>query len=76
MQRRKYPQSFAALNVIYPGKMQAVFEKADTLSTADYLSQVSVIKTEKEAAQNAVFEQLTQAALRIDDLGICALPGS
>jgi hypothetical protein len=56
--------------------MQAVFEKADSLSTADYLRQVSEIKTEKEAAQNAVLEQLTQAALRIDDLGICALPNS
>jgi hypothetical protein len=73
---RHYPRSFAALNVTYPAKMHAVFEKADTLSTADYLRQVSVIKTEKEAAQNAVFEQLTQAALRIDDLGICALPSS
>ncbi len=52
---------------------QAVFEKAESLTTADYLSQVSVIKTEKETAENAVFERLTEDVMKMVELGTCSL---
>ncbi|RON23325.1 hypothetical protein BK660_06770 [Pseudomonas brassicacearum] len=71
---RNYPRQFDSVNDTYPARMRAVFEKAESLTTGDYLSQVSVIKAEKEAAENAVFERLTQDALKIAELGICA-PG-
>ena len=56
--------------------MQGVFEKAESLTTADYLSQVSVIKAEKETAENAVFERLTQDVMKMVELGICSLADS
>jgi len=71
---RSYPQQFDELNQIYPAKLQAVFEKADSLTTADYLSQVTAIKTEKDVAENSVFERLTQEVLRAADVGVCELP--
>lgn len=70
-----YPRRFASVNAVYPAKLQAVFEKADSLATADYLSQVTTIKAEKEAAENSVFESLTRDALKLAELGICAVPG-
>ncbi|MHC8345338.1 NEL-type E3 ubiquitin ligase domain-containing protein [Pseudomonas sp. RT6P73] len=73
---RNYPRQFDSLNETYPAKMKAVFDKAESLATGDYLNQVSMIKDEKEAAENAVFERLTQDALKIADLGICRFTDS
>ncbi|WP_223453141.1 MULTISPECIES: NEL-type E3 ubiquitin ligase domain-containing protein [unclassified Pseudomonas] len=71
---RSYPRQFDSLNQTYPAKLQAVFENAESLTTAEYLRQVSVIKAEKEAAENTVFEHLTQEALRVTEGGVCGLP--
>lgn len=70
---RHYPGRFAAISGTYPPKLQAVFDKAESLTTADYLSQVSVIKTEKETAENAVFERLTEDVMKMVELGTCSL---
>jgi hypothetical protein len=70
---RHYLERFASISATYPPKLQAVFEKAENLTTADYLSQVSVIKTEKETAENAVFERLTEDLMKMVELGTCSL---
>jgi hypothetical protein len=73
---RHYPGRFASISATYPPKLQAVFDKAESLKTADYLSQVSVIKTEKETAENAVFERLTEDVMKMVELGTCSLADS
>jgi len=70
---RHYSGRFASVSGTYPAKLQAVFDKAESLTTADYLSQVSVIKTEKETAENAVFERLTEDVMKMVELGTCSL---
>lgn len=72
--QRQFSRQFASVDLIYPEKLQAVFETADSLTTGDYLAQVSQIQAEKEAVQNSIFEQLTHSALKIVELGICAVP--
>jgi hypothetical protein len=70
---RHYPGRFASISGTYPAKLQAVFDNAESLTTAVYLSQVSVIKTEKETAENAVFERLTEDVMKMVELGTCSL---
>ena len=72
----QYPQQFASVSATYPAKLQGIFEKAESLTTAEYLAQVSVIKAEKEAAENAVFERLTHDVMKIVELGVCSLADS
>jgi Leucine-rich repeat (LRR) protein len=72
--KRHYPRQFAAVNETYPAMMEAVFEKADSLTTGDYLSQINTIKAQKDLAENAVLERLTVDALKLADLGICIVP--
>ena len=55
-------------------KMTALDEQSSSLSDADYLSQAEIIKAEREKALDDVFTRLTNDALRIVDLGLCARP--
>jgi hypothetical protein len=73
---RQYPRQFTSVSQVYPAKLQAVFEKAESLTTADYLSQVAVIKAEKESAENAIFERLTHDVMKVVELGACSLADS
>jgi hypothetical protein len=72
--KRTFAHQFSSINKSFPARMDAVFDQAATLSTADYLSQMDAIKVERELAENAVLERLTSDALRLLDLGICATP--
>lgn len=71
--KREYPRQFGVLDSTYPARMQALFETAESLDSADYLRQVSVIKEERDAAQSSILEELTDQAIRIADVGICGL---
>jgi hypothetical protein len=73
--KRDYPRQFVSVNETFSAKMEAVFEQADRLTTGSYLTQLNVIKVAKEDAENAVLESLTNDALRLVDLGLCAVPG-
>jgi hypothetical protein len=72
--RRTYPAQFATIDETYPAQLQALFEKAQTLKSADYLGQVDTIKVARETAETAVFKRLTNDALKAIDLGLCAMP--
>jgi hypothetical protein len=54
--------------------MSALDEQADTLPSADYLSQGLALKLQKEQAQEAEFKRLTQESIRLMDLGLCVMP--
>ncbi|MFG6206248.1 NEL-type E3 ubiquitin ligase domain-containing protein [Pseudomonas retamae] len=72
--RRGYPRQFAPVDNKWAPKMTALDEKSSSLSDADYLSQAEIIKAEREKALEEVFTRLTDDALRIADLGLCARP--
>lgn len=54
--------------------MNAAYEQAQSLTSADFLSQAEAIRLEREQAEEAVLERLTEDALRLMDLGICVMP--
>ncbi|MFJ2539097.1 NEL-type E3 ubiquitin ligase domain-containing protein [Pseudomonas sp. NPDC087614] len=72
--KRTYPRQFASLEETFPARLDAVFEQASKLSTADYLNQMDVIRLEREQAEEAVLKRLTGEAIRLGDLGLCAMP--
>jgi hypothetical protein len=73
--KRNHPRQFVSVDETFSAKIEAVFDKADSLTTGSYLTQLNVIKVAKEDAENAVLERLTNDALRLVDLGLCAVPG-
>ncbi|MGE8067151.1 NEL-type E3 ubiquitin ligase domain-containing protein [Pseudomonas sp. NPDC089569] len=72
--KRQYPRQFNSINETWSSKIDAVFDQADRLTSGSYLTQLDAIKVAKEDAENAVLERLTEAAIRVADLGICAMP--
>jgi hypothetical protein len=73
--KRNYPRQFVSVDETFSAKIEAVFDKVDSLTTGSYLTQLNVIKVAKEDAENAVLERLTNDALRLVDLGLCVVPG-
>ncbi|MCL9801437.1 NEL-type E3 ubiquitin ligase domain-containing protein [Pseudomonas sp. AKS31] len=72
--KRTFARQFARVDAIYSPKLNAVFEEATKLSSADYLSQMDAIKLEREQAEAAITRRLTNDAIRQVDLGLCVLP--
>ncbi|TMU80217.1 hypothetical protein FGA82_10610 [Pseudomonas fluorescens] len=72
--KRTFERKFASINDTFSPKLDAVSEQADALSSADYLSAIEAIKVERETAENALLTRLTDDAIRMANLGICAMP--
>ncbi|WP_434596440.1 hypothetical protein J3Q09_08325 [Pseudomonas sp. R4-83] len=72
--QRTFPRQFAPVDDKFTPEMTALDEQSSSLSDADYLSQAEIIKAEREKALGDVFTRLTNDALRIVDLGLCARP--
>lgn len=72
--QRTFPRQFAPVDAKFAPKMTALDAKSSTLTSSDFLSQAEIIKAEREKALNAVWTRLTEEALRIEDLGLCARP--
>jgi hypothetical protein len=72
--QRTFPRQFASINEVFPDRMNAAYEQAQSLTSADFLSQAEAIRLEREQAEEAVLERLTGDALRLMDLGICVMP--
>ncbi|MBP5945367.1 MULTISPECIES: NEL-type E3 ubiquitin ligase domain-containing protein [unclassified Pseudomonas] len=71
--KRSQRQKFASIDATYPPRMNELYEKASSLSSADYRNQMEAIQLEQEQAEDAVIKQLTDEAMRRVDLGICAM---
>lgn len=52
----------------------ALFEKAETLSSADYLSEMHLCAARQERTESALLEQLTDQVLRLLEGNLCVLP--
>ncbi|HWH88925.1 MAG TPA: NEL-type E3 ubiquitin ligase domain-containing protein [Pseudomonas sp.] len=72
--KRTFARKFSLIDQSFAPRMSALEEKADTLASADYVSQWDALKLEKEQAQDALFERLTDESIRLMDLGLCAMP--
>lgn len=72
--KRNDPSKFSAIDEIHAPKIQALFDKADTLTSAEYRKQMDGLMMNKEQAENELFKSLTTEALRVGDVGICAIP--
>jgi len=72
--QRTFPRQFAPVEDKFAPKLTALDEKSSSLPDADYMSQAQIIMAEREHALEAVLTRLTDEALRIDELGLCARP--
>lgn len=72
--KRTFARKFTAIDEKFAPQMNTVFEQATQLTTADYLSQMDAIQSKREKAVQAELSRLTDDAIRLVDLGICALP--
>ncbi|WLH34109.1 NEL-type E3 ubiquitin ligase domain-containing protein [Pseudomonas sp. FP2196] len=73
--KRTFPLSFTSIEETFAPQMDAVFDQATKLTTGDYLNQMDAIKLKREEAEETVVTRLTDDAIRLMDLGICAMPG-
>ncbi|MBV4457323.1 hypothetical protein KVG96_05105 [Pseudomonas sp. COR58] len=71
--KQHHPRQFETAQAIYPPRLQALFEKADTLTTADYLEQVEAISFERQSAETNLMKRLTDDVIKRIELGVCAL---
>ncbi|KIP94904.1 NEL-type E3 ubiquitin ligase domain-containing protein [Pseudomonas fluorescens] len=72
--KRTFTRKFSLIDESFAPRMSALDEQADTLLSADYVSQADALKLEKEQAQEAVIKRLTEESIRLMDLGLCAMP--
>lgn len=72
--KRTIPRQFASIDEVFVPAMEKVFEKASTLDTGDYLLKMDAIKLQREQAEEALLKRLTNDAIRLVDLGLCAMP--
>ncbi|WP_415761841.1 NEL-type E3 ubiquitin ligase domain-containing protein [Pseudomonas sp. CP4] len=72
--QRTFARKFSPIDALYAPRIDAVFEQAETLPSADYLSQMDAIRLERDEAQQAVIKRLTEESIRLMDLGLCVMP--
>lgn len=72
--KRHHPRQFSTLDTVFPPRLEALFEQADTPTTADYLKQVEDIPRERDTVESAVMKRLTDDIIRQTDQGLCILP--
>ncbi|MDD0970079.1 NEL-type E3 ubiquitin ligase domain-containing protein [Pseudomonas aphyarum] len=56
-------------------QVQTLFEKADELTSADYLSEMALCTFRKEQTENALLQRLTQRIAEQIERGTCIVPG-
>lgn len=66
--------SFETLNEPFISRSDTLFEQREALDDATYKNRIDQISDDRQRAESAELERLTQEALRLDDLGGCALP--
>ncbi|UVK92239.1 hypothetical protein LOY49_18635 [Pseudomonas atacamensis] len=72
--KRTFARKFSMIDESFAPRMSALDEQADTLLSADYVSQANALQLEKEQAQEAVIKRLTEESIRLMDLGLCVMP--
>ena len=70
--KRTFASRFEALNAPFNRRMQGVFDQAPELQDADYHSRMNEVLRDQRQAEAGEINTLTQNALRLDDLNLCA----
>lgn len=72
--RRAQSAKFTDIDEIHGEKIQALFDKADILTSAEYLRQLDTVMVAKDRAEMAAFKAFTSEALKAIDQGVCSVP--
>ncbi len=70
--KRTFASRFETLNAPFNQRMQDVFEQVLELQDAEYNDRMNEVLRDQRQAEAAEIETLTQNALRLDDLNLCA----
>jgi len=74
--KNSFTQQFDEARLPHHEAIQALFDKAEELSSADYLREMNRCALRLEQSENALLGQLTEQVLRMIERGSCVLPGT
>ncbi|MBV4474294.1 NEL-type E3 ubiquitin ligase domain-containing protein [Pseudomonas botevensis] len=69
-----YAREFSEARAPHQLKIQTLFDKAGSYSSADYLRQMNEYAASQAESENTLVKQITDRVQRLIDLGICVLP--
>ncbi|WP_082344541.1 NEL-type E3 ubiquitin ligase domain-containing protein [Pseudomonas sp. P1.8] len=72
--KRSFAEDFAKMTEPLQDRLQKVFDQRDTMTDADYRTQIDTIKTEQATAEKTLLERLTGDVLKLVDTSSCAIP--
>lgn len=72
--KSSFSQQFDAALAPHQTEVQALFDKADELSSADYLSEMGRCAARKEQTENALLKRLTTQVIQQVERGSCVVP--
>lgn len=73
--KNSFAQQFEEAREPHHEEIQALFDRAEELSSADYLNEMNRCATELEQSEQALLERLTGQMLQLIEPGSCVLPG-
>lgn len=73
--KSSFAQQFDDARAPHQEEALALFEKAEELSSADYLNEMNLCAARQEQTESALLERLTEQVLRLVEGNICLLPG-
>ncbi|WP_439819867.1 NEL-type E3 ubiquitin ligase domain-containing protein [Pseudomonas sp. HLG18] len=73
--KSSFARQFDDARALHQEQALALFEKAEELSSADYLSEMNLCAARQEQTESALLEQLTEQVLRRVEGNICLLSG-
>ncbi|MGY2438916.1 NEL-type E3 ubiquitin ligase domain-containing protein [Pseudomonas sp. SDO52101_S400] len=72
--KNSFAQHFDEARRPHHEEIQALFDRAEELSSADYLSEMNRCAARLEQSEKTLLERLTEQVLRLTEGGACALP--
>lgn len=73
--KTRFAQQFEDAIAPHHEEVQALFEKAEELTSADYLSEMGLCTSRKQQTENALLQRLTQRIAEQIERGTCIVPG-
>jgi hypothetical protein len=73
--KNSFAQQFDDARVPHQVEVQALFDRAEELSSADYLSEMNLCATRLEQTENALLQRLTLQVTELIERGTCIAPG-
>jgi len=73
--KSSFAQQFDDARAPHHEEAQALFEKAEELNSADYLSEMNLCATRQAQTESALLERLTEQVIRLVEGNVCVIPG-